>query len=352
MAQTDVFNKPLRLRWLLALGVLDLAAGAVAILAIARLVPAGSGRKLVSGLAGTVCSTILTLVAAEIGFMYVSRSHGVGYTLAAKSWFKEHWHNNAAGFRERDLTTLVASAKKKIVVIGDSFVAGHGIANPHDRFSDQLEELSQGDWLVANYGLNGADTRDEFQTLKNVPFRPDCIVLAYFGNDIRDAAVAAGQSPQAIVPYLDISPRLRVIVTNSYLLDFVYWAVPRQELKSWWSYYQVVYQDPEILRLHQEDLAAFSRYARSMGIPLVVVVFPYLHDLKASDIYVPWVRNLFEQSGVPVLNVQDFVSDLSKAERVVNFNDIHPSKVVHRRVAEKLLPLVRDLVATPVASKQ
>src|SRR6185436_234575 len=80
----------------------------------------------------------LVLLAVEGVFSMVERSHAVGYTLAARLWFARHWStpNNSLGYRDVEHPD---DGRKKLFVLGDSFVAGVGIADARERFSDLLQ---------------------------------------------------------------------------------------------------------------------------------------------------------------------------------------------------------------------
>ena len=81
-----------------------------------------------------------TLIVLESFFRaFVVYPDGFSYTLASQKRLAEYWKPiNSFGYRdiEHDLSSL--GSKKILFVVGDSFVAGQGIDNPRDRFSDVL----------------------------------------------------------------------------------------------------------------------------------------------------------------------------------------------------------------------
>ena len=81
--------------------------------------------------------------------MFAVSSDAFGHTLASRQWFAKYWKPiNSFGYRdiEHDLKNL--GGKKLLFVVGDSFVAGHGITNPRDRFSDVLGAQLEENWEV------------------------------------------------------------------------------------------------------------------------------------------------------------------------------------------------------------
>src|SRR5262245_21618978 len=78
----------------------------------------------------------LVLLAGEGVFSMIDRSHAVGYTLAARLWFARHWTPPGNSFGYRDVEHP-DDGKKKLFVLGDSFVAGMGIRDVRERFTDR-----------------------------------------------------------------------------------------------------------------------------------------------------------------------------------------------------------------------
>ena len=84
---------------------------------------------------------ILIFLFLEGIFMFIPRSHGVGYTLGSKLYSKFYNGNiNKLGYRDNDLDFRLGSNNKvKIVILGDSFTWGHGVRSEH-RYSNLLND--------------------------------------------------------------------------------------------------------------------------------------------------------------------------------------------------------------------
>ncbi|RME98170.1 MAG: SGNH/GDSL hydrolase family protein, partial [Chloroflexi bacterium] len=107
-------------------------------------------------------AVFFTLMALELGFkLFFAQSDGFRYTLASKNWYARYWQENSLGYRDREWTPQDVAGKTKVMVVGDSFVAGSGIANPEDRFSNQLGRLLGDEYVVFNVSSPGWDTADE-----------------------------------------------------------------------------------------------------------------------------------------------------------------------------------------------
>ena len=120
-----------------------------------RLWPANAGLSLLMLLAA--------ITASELGFAcFADFSDTFNITNVSKRWLSIHIDNerNNEGFRDRNpFMKYVSPGQKRIVFLGDSFTAGHGIKKIDDRFTDRiaawLEEKQPGKYVVANLGEPG-----------------------------------------------------------------------------------------------------------------------------------------------------------------------------------------------------
>jgi len=307
-----------------------LLSGATA-LAVAASLRGGRMERVVARL-GLVA---LVLLAGEGVFSMVDRSHAVGYTLAARLWYTRHWTppGNAAGYRDVEHPE---DGRKKLFVLGDSFVAGGGIRDVHARFSDRLQVLLGDRYQVHNLGYNGADTSYELQLLNEYPARPDVLVLSYYVNDIVNAASELGHGRPSYLPYMNVPWPVALVVSRSYLLDFAYWLLPQPDLRGESRFLRDCFTWPDVVARHREEIQRIVDWARERACPMIAVVFPGLTQLEASDPWVAPALEVFAQNGVSAVDVRKLVRDLAPEERVVNANDSHPSELVHARVAEAL----------------
>ena len=84
-------------------------------------------------------------------------------------------------------STEALQGKRLVFVVGDSFVAGHGIKDVSDRFGDRLGEGLGDPFRVVTLAQNGWNSEDEFDAIRATSRRhriPEIVVLSYFLNDI------------------------------------------------------------------------------------------------------------------------------------------------------------------------
>lgn len=93
---------------------------------------------------------------------------------------------NNLGFRDRDRT--VESQTHRVIVLGDSVVAGHGVSTHHRTITARAEAYLGAGFEVLNFGVGGYCTRGEVALLeeRGLGLGADTVVLLYVENDPDD----------------------------------------------------------------------------------------------------------------------------------------------------------------------
>jgi lysophospholipase L1-like esterase len=282
------------------------------------------------------------LLILEVAFMFVPRTHAVGYTNASKLWSKMYWKPiNSFGYRDDEIKQ--DTLKKTYFFVGDSFTAGFGIKNAKKRYSNLIAE-KRTDINVYNLGINAIDTEKEFiymeDFIRHSSVKPDKIFLQYYGNDIDLAAMKNNLNFKGFTPHSNVPSFLNSIVRSSYLLDYFYWLFPRNDSANYWDFLIEAYNSEKTLQDHYGDLNKFVEYANNNNAELIVILFPFIQDLAASeDLYLTKIRTFFESKDIKVLNVSPLIKDLPLSKTLVNNNDAHASKVVNKLVADEIIKM-------------
>jgi lysophospholipase L1-like esterase len=105
--------------------------------------------------------------------------------------FRIHVRTNAAGFRGGPLPGAKAPGTYRVVVLGDSFTWGYGVAEEEAYpavLARRLAERSQRRVEVVNLGLPGAGPLDYLHHLRHTgaELAPDLVVVGLFANDVND----------------------------------------------------------------------------------------------------------------------------------------------------------------------
>lgn len=292
------------------------------------------------------CSISLPLACIELYFTYVQdQSDGFNLTYSSRKWFERHWTTiNSLGFRDREATPP-APGQKTLMILGDSFAAGHGVNDPADRFGDILARDLAPRWRVYTASKLGWDTVDELAALKAYPVQPDVVILGYVLNDIYHAALVHKYD----VPFTIRNPTgiMGFFVKNSPLVNYVYWRLARMGnmaggTRSFWSALQGAYEDPAVWQEHRSELEALARYCKARNIKVVVAVFPLLQDVAGSAPLSAKVTQACRDLGMEAVDLSPAFRDWKVSDMVVNANDGHPNEQVHKKVAEILLPFITE----------
>jgi hypothetical protein len=274
----------------------------------------------------------------------VNQSDGFGLTLVHKRWMERFWKPiNRFGYRDANRPDALLARRHRLFVVGDSFVAGHGIRNPADRFPDVAGRSLPDEWVTVIIARPGWNSEDELAALTAYPHRPHLIVLSHYVDDLQSAWLERGLDPEID---LTVSPGwLSYLVDHSYALNFLYWRSVRiaGAQTSYMSFLQRAYADPDVWAAHERTLSKFVEYARVAGAPLLVLVWPGLFAIDASRPLTAKVAAFFAAAGVPSLDLSVHFEGRDPRDLVVNGVDAHPNEAVHREVAGLLVTALRSL---------
>ena len=346
MLSVPVSPGDLRILRLVLLLLLALLAVRLFFIGIAR--PGVKGLK--GGLSSGLLFVFLALLVLEVIFLFVARSHQTWETYAGTIWRKRHWQENEAGFRDGDWNAKLKAQGKKILLLGDSFTAGAGIARPEDRFSDQLAQGLGDGYQVFNAGYPGWGPERQFEALQDFPTQPDLVVLAWYVNDIHGALNASGTSQDEFSRHgARRSKKVLSLTDGSYLGNFLYWLYPHDAAHgNYMDFLRSGFERPEVLQTHFEALDRIESHCRSRQIPFAVMLFPLLRDVQGSHFAVDPLVDHWARKGVPCLSLIPLLVNATPEDLVVNANDAHPNEAVHQKVAQALAAFFKEQKLLPL----
>jgi len=298
-----------------------------------------------------VCDSMLAgVLLLELYFSAIhDQSDGFNLTRSGRQWFERHWKPvNSLGYRDAE-PAAPSPGQKTVMILGDSFAAGHGIERAENRFSDVAARALGPGWKVYNVSQPGWDTVDEAKAMRAFPVKPDVIVLCYYLNDIFHAAKDVGY-PLAFSVNLPTGFTKQLIGVSA-LADYVYWRLARGGNLSggagtFWDTLKGAYADPAVWSIHANALEDIAAYCRENRITLVAVVFPMLQAPAESAPITGKVAGALAAMGADVIDLTATFQGRPARELVVNALDAHPNEAVHRQVGEMLAGRMRSLEAS------
>ena len=329
----------------LGLAVANVAAGWL----LSRL-PKGRGRTAGMGLLVVADALALGLIVLELCMaLFFAQSDGFNLTMSSRKWFERYWQPvNSLGYRDVEPAPR-KDGEKIVMVLGDSFAAGHGIDNSADRFGDVLgRRLGQG-WRVVNVAKIGWDSVDEYEAMAAYPVTPDVVVLAYFVNDIYRAAEKSNY-PLTFAVHFPQGALTKYLVDHFALANFVYWRLARMgnlddASAGFWDRLRGAYADKTVFGVHAAELDDIVSWCRERNIRLVALVIPSLADVAGSAAMTARVAGHFGERGVDVLDLTPLIIDKKPGELVVNGVDSHANVGLNAVMADLLY---RALAPAPV----
>lgn len=290
-------------------------------------------------LATGVWAILTVFFLLEGAFMFVAKSSLNDNTLASKIWFERYWEVQRDGYREAESDSYV-SPVPQLFFIGDSFLAGHGIKDPDDRFSNRVQKQLLRGWKVHNHGQNGASTNDEVDQMNWHNGAAKLIVLCWFLNDVDDVARQHGlhtgnEGLQAPWP---IS-----LIHGSYLCEYLAGFFPdRQAGDNYLKFLHRAYADPIVMEEYQRQLFSISHSRRLFGAKFAVVLFPMMNSIDGSEFALKPMREYWQSQNIPCLDLSPIYKGYTTKELTVNASDSHPSVFAHDLAGDAIYTFLKE----------
>jgi len=288
-------------------------------------------------------------------------------------------HIDQAGLRDSREVGPKAAGERRVLILGDSFVMGHGVEEK-ETFVRLVEDglnarAGRPAFRLLNSGVPGYSTREELAYLRTrgLPLEPDAIVLAFFiGNDIVDNA-DHNRHYRVIDGYLTgggPAPGILPVSVRSFLsrnsdLYHLLWPIQRRlrglpipttadaliacgfeaDASSWATTDSLLGQLAETARVH--------------GLPLLIVVIPDLVQLE-PDLWVQAsqeregldpsrpdhkVMSIAAAHGLPALDLYQVLRTATERDRLYFPIDHHFTRAGNRIAADAIMPFIWEYLS-------
>ncbi len=246
---------------------------------------------------------------------------------------------NRAGLRG----PLPSPGQRVVLVVGDSFTFGEGVATADTFVAQTTARLANdgaGAPLLLNAGVPGYGTSDEryrFEAwLKR--FKPKAAVLVYVPNDPIPVADSAKRGN-------DLMNRRTQPRRGLQLLSLLSRRRDNDATRRWYlSYYTGRHK--QRWAQAKADIAAMAKASEASGVPFAVVYFPLLHEVGSPG-YAP-MRDLVavaaDAAGARFLDLTPALAAAPTDALWVHPTDHHPNARAHGLVAGALAPFVAELL--------
>jgi hypothetical protein len=330
--------------WLVALGL------SVAALLRIRRGSHQAPRRLMWANAGLAVTMLLGLVTAgELAFAcFADFSDTFGVSNVSKRWLAVHieGEKNNNGFRDRnEVTTFVPGGKKRIVFLGDSFTAGHGIRRMDDRFTDRIaarfEREQPGKFVVANMALPAYDALFVTQLAKDELLKKHyemaACVYVYNLNDVDRFDPHTEESLQAI----QSSEPTFFLFRDTYLLNWLYFRAIAFRNTGANSYYENLRKsyESEPWAKVRDLLKDLHRQCKEQAVDFRMVIFPFVRDVGDGYPFRAAHQRIVEfcrTEKIPVLDLEPVFRGHAGEDLVVSRFDAHPNERAHAIAAEAI----------------
>jgi lysophospholipase L1-like esterase len=316
-----------------------------------RLWPANAGLSLLM--------LLVAITASELGFAcFADFSDTFNITNVSKRWLKIHIDNerNNEGFRDRNpFQKYVSPGEKRIVFLGDSFTAGHGIKDIDDRFTDRiaawLEEKRPGKYVVANLGEPGYEVSMIEGLAKALLFKQhdDVSMIVYIYN-INDIEGYDPRTQESLGQIYTAEPR-NPLFRDTYLLNFLYFRYVQFRYAKGTSYYASLAESyrttpwdglrAKLSQLHRDCVEAHVEFR--------MVLFPFMQNLGSDYSFREADAKLVafcKSEKIPVLDLEPVFREHANESLTVSRFDAHPNEQAHAIAADAIeKDLLSDLVS-------
>lgn len=288
-------------------------------------------------------------VGGELYYRFgVDSTDSFGLTRVCQRWFQRHYRFNNFGVRDNvEYAMARIPGTRRVTFLGDSFTAGHGIADVEQRFANRVRRALGPGVEVQALAANGIDSGEEIQNLAAVVqggYELDTLVLVYVLNDVSDIVPQWGAILQRIYAERGREPFL---VRHSYLVNMLYYrlkAARDPDIANYYGFVRGAYEGP-LWDYQQQRLRGLHDLCRAKGARLLVVTFPLLNALGPDYPY----RDVHERLnafwsglGVPHLDLTPAYAGRRARDLTIGRYDAHPNEAAHAIAAEAIVQFLRD----------
>ncbi|MHC4454313.1 MAG: SGNH/GDSL hydrolase family protein, partial [Planctomycetota bacterium] len=263
-----------------------------------------------------------------------------------------HVHNSA-GWRDREHSVKKPPHTYRILGLGDSYLWGQGVKYK-DIVLSKLEQLLSVDAFnmtieTVNTGISSTNTHDQLELLKyrGLQYDPDLIIVHFVLNDVEEDLDGKEEKIEFFRDYTSLYQSPDKFSKYSYLYG---WVRQRYQLTYRARHYiknvaDSFLEDSSKWAQCREALLGIHNVCRSHNIQLLIVVFPFFHNLDGDypfQVIHDTVRTFLEENDIHVLDLRNHFQGFHGPELWVHPTDQHPNEIAHDIAAKVISGYIKD----------
>lgn len=275
-----------------------------------------------------------------------------GTSFFGKRWLRQYEGPlNAHGFREREIEAKPPGVLR-VVVVGDSFTYGQGIAR-EARLTERLDAALGPDVEVYNFGIYGANYPEHSTSMATAieVAEPDFVILQWYTNDMQPPD---DQSPGASHLAGPLHPHINPHSALYFLANTAFRRVQRAVGSAPTFDDQFApFHDPKSAEARdaRARLEQVLDVAREAARPHGMILWPSvglrvrLDDFMGEEALFTQVLDVCRDRSLPCLDLRPALRDVPIDESLtVNQFDSHPNALANRYAAEATAGWLRQLL--------
>lgn len=310
------------------------------------------GKSKLTGLLVTATTFLFFFIAAEtwMRINYIT-TDAFGFTAMNYHWYQNFGYaqDNSLGFRDYE-PKPDAEGLIRVGILGDSFAMGHGINNLDDTFGQILERELGDQFDVDIIAKSGWDTDIQLYNLQQYPLQPDIVVLSYYLNDI-DYQLSSSEAlnPDRRFSFPD-TPILSEFILNFFVPNYIYY-----NLLQFTSVDRTGNHLLDLVNAHVDEamwaqqaqyLFEIVNWTRQNNIQMVVLLWPHLTQIEASQPALDQLRTFLIDNDVPFVDMSESLLEHPSTQLIVNAFDTHPGLLAQQLAANALLTPIQQAAQT------
>ncbi|KHD05612.1 hypothetical protein PN36_06400 [Candidatus Thiomargarita nelsonii] len=274
--------------------------------------------------------------------------------IQARSYYQVDYEINSMGFRGPEIFPKSPDVKR-LIVIGDSIVEGHG-SSFNKTFSYLLgENLQQARWDVLNLGVQGGSPLYYATNLKRyLSTSPDAVLILIFENDISDDRFF--EQSYFTMPFIEDEA---LLMSGTFLSKWRLYSLLRRGWRSFVhsSLDEIIEQNKEFT-YNQEEQEAIDAFQKRLLGGSQHTIAPAVLDKPwgMTQLYLDYVVSSFRRRGISVMIANMALIGPNFNEAHIQYGFALDERVSRWAKAEKipflsLLPIISDAIKDHSQSK-